>query len=88
MGNPLNLLLAFIALAFLTCCDAKSPLVVGPCGITCQAWARLKCEEGDPSPTLGMTCAQVCEAAESTLETLPHECIQNSDSCEEARACE
>lgn len=84
--------------ALLIACQTPPPLEPGAseprapgngseCAATCDHWERIGCEEAQPSPVKGITCEERCRGIEE-FEALPHECIQDSITCEESRECE
>lgn len=57
------------------------------CATVCEHYRSLGCEEGEPTPA-GAPCEEFCAQLLDSDITVPAECIVESASCDEARACE
>ena len=86
MGHRLRLAIVLALVVLLLGCTVEAPPPPTPCALTCDAWARLGCEEGEPTPERGVTCVDLCVDTEA-YERLPHYCIQTAPSCAIAREC-
>lgn len=88
MVNSLRFILTLGLVLLPASCGILGPRIdiKSLCATTCDTWREHGCIEGDDSPG-GRSCEDVCDAAEA-LDSVPHECIQAANSCEQARECE
>lgn len=57
------------------------------CPATCEHYRDLGCVEGKPSEKKGITCEERC-VEHAYFEAWAHSCVQASENCEQATACE